>query len=263
MGSDPTLNPTSRGDSNAPRGLIDALGLPARGSLVSIVGGGGKSALLFALGAALDGRVLLSTTTRIFAAQIERATASCELESPVLETLLAEGTTGLLVIGRVEGEKALGVEPAIPRQWLARDDVDHVIVEADGSRMRPAKVPAEHEPAIATGSTHVVVVAGIDALDQPIERAIHRPERASELLGRPVDQKLTEADLAALISHANGGLKNVPDDSNVLVMINKVESDESHARAQRVASLLQGESQIDRVVVGALEGSDPDRWLVY
>ena len=48
-----------------------------------------------------------------------------------------------------------------------------------------------------------------------------------------------------------------------IVKINKVESDESHARAQRVASHLQGEPKIDRVVAGALEGGDPDRWLVY
>nr|MBC8341973.1 hypothetical protein [Pseudomonadota bacterium] len=56
--------------------LRDALALPRSGALVSIVGGGGKSALLFALGEALPGRTILTTTTRLFAAQMKRATPS-------------------------------------------------------------------------------------------------------------------------------------------------------------------------------------------
>ena len=51
----------------------DALGLSAKGELVSIVGGGGKSALLFALADA-PARWVLTTTTRMFAAQISLAT---------------------------------------------------------------------------------------------------------------------------------------------------------------------------------------------
>ena len=42
-------------------------------ALVAIVGGGGKSSLMFALAADLPEPVVLSTTTRIFAAQMQRA----------------------------------------------------------------------------------------------------------------------------------------------------------------------------------------------
>ncbi len=56
---------------------MDALGLGRAPGLVAVVGGGGKSSLLFALAECLSGRVVLSTSSRIFAAQMSRAAAVC------------------------------------------------------------------------------------------------------------------------------------------------------------------------------------------
>ena len=53
--------------------LVEALGLRRGPGLVSLVGGGGKSSLLFALGRELPGRVVMTTTTRIFTAQMKSA----------------------------------------------------------------------------------------------------------------------------------------------------------------------------------------------
>jgi molybdenum cofactor cytidylyltransferase len=243
--------------------LIQALGLPASGNLVSIVGGGGKSALLFALGRALPGRVLLTTTTRIFASQINRANESCELIDNDLEAKLAGGTSGLLVIGQTDGDRAVGVPPSLPALWLARDDVQHVIVESDGSRMRPVKAPAEHEPVIAMGSTHVAIVVGIDALDAPIESVAHRPERVGELLDLSTDACLDTQHLAQLIGHPMGGLKGIPETARVIAVINKVEGAAREEQAAAVAEAALGWPRVDRVICGALEGSNPNEWMVY
>jgi len=247
--------------------LIRALGLPAEGTLLSIVGGGGKSALLFALGPALGrglpGRVLLTTTTRIFASQMGRATQSCELGDPCFEARLAGETSGLLVIGRVEGDRATGVGAEFPAQWLARADVQHVIVESDGSRMRPTKAPAEHEPVIAEGSTHLAIVVGIDALDGPIASVAHRPERVSALLNLSEQQSLSCEDLARLIGHPMGGLKGAPERAEVIAVINKVEGEAREAQAAEIAEALLRVPRIGRVICGALEGREPDRWVVF
>ncbi|MCH7868040.1 MAG: putative selenium-dependent hydroxylase accessory protein YqeC [Myxococcales bacterium] len=239
--------------SRAP--LVEALGLPPASSLISIVGGGGKSALLFALGRLLPGRVLLTTTTRIFTTQIKRAVAACELGVEGFEEALADGPSGLLVIDRIIGDKAIGVSPSLPAEWLKRHDVQHVVVEADGSRMRPAKAPAEHEPVIADASTHVVVVVGIDALAAPIAQATHRPELVCALLNLEPDACLGIEDLARLIRDDRGGLKDVSEAVRVRVVINKVESEEQQADAAAIARVLLRESRIDRVIWGALEGS--------
>ncbi len=243
--------------------LLDALCLPSRGALVSIVGGGGKSALLFALGEKLQDRVVLSTTTRIFEAQRSRARESVSIDSARFEDVWPKSETGLLVIGRVEGDKAHGVPPDEPARWLARNDVDHVVVEADGSRMRPAKAPAEHEPVIATGSTHVAIVAGVDALDSSIDESCHRPERVAALVGGAPGDRLTPETLAALLAHAEGGCKDVPADAHTIVVINKVESEAQQSLARRVAVRALEEDRVDRVIAGALEGADPDHWLVF
>ena len=60
-------------------GVVEALGLERGPGLVSIVGGGGKSSLLFALARELPGRIVMTTTTRIFAAQMKRADEVCTL----------------------------------------------------------------------------------------------------------------------------------------------------------------------------------------
>lgn len=251
--------------------LVGALALRDQGALVSIVGGGGKSALLFALGARLPGRTILTTTTRIFAAQITRAIASREIDSQgeatPFDSQFREAPSGLLLIGRVDGDKALGVDPSLPARWLAHEDVRHVIVEADGSRMRPIKVPAEHEPVIAIGTTDVVIALGIDALDSPLATSTHRPERVHALLDLPASnaeaRALCEEDVATLVSHRLGGMKDVPDDCRVVVMINKVETDAQELQAMGIAEKVLDEPRIDRVIVGALEGEHPDEWKVY
>ena len=129
--------------------------------------------------------------------------------------------------------------------------------------MRPAKAPAEHEPVIADASTHVAIVVGIDALDSPIAEATHRPERVAALLNIPQHAALDFDGLARLITHPMGGLKDVPDPANVVVVINKVEGSKRVADAAAVAERVVCESRIDRVICGALEGDDPDAWTVY
>ncbi|MDP6981238.1 MAG: selenium cofactor biosynthesis protein YqeC [Myxococcota bacterium] len=243
--------------------LVEALSLPSRASLVSIVGGGGKSALLFALASALEARVVVTTTTRIFAAQMARARAQLSLATGSFEDVWPDAHSGLLVVGKVEGEKAHGIPPELPARWLARDDVDHVVVEADGSRMRPTKAPAEHEPVIADGTTHLAIVAGIDALDGPIEDVCHRPERVSALIGKTPAETLSVEDLARLLIDERGGCKNQPDDARTTIVLNKVESPVQRERADRVAAVALSEGAIERVIAGAFEGPDPLYWRVY
>ena len=92
--------------------LPAALGIGGRPELVAFVGGGGKTSLMFALAAALPGRVVMTTTTRIFAAQTKHAPAVVYEDdlAPLGDALAAHGRC--LVVGRVEGDKALGVDPA-------------------------------------------------------------------------------------------------------------------------------------------------------
>jgi molybdenum cofactor cytidylyltransferase len=233
--------------------LLTAFDIGEQPELIAIVGGGGKTSLMFALANALPGRVVISTTTRIFAAQMKLAPAVCTTSDlTLLTTHLAQHGT-CLVIGEVQGDKALGVDPSLPGQLLAHPDVDYVIVEADGSRMRPIKAPAAHEPVIPPEATLVIPVAGIDALDGPLDKVAHRPELvraviskqysvASNVAQRPprvqfsdAESRLSVEDIAALLVHPEGGLKGVPERARVIPLINKVETAGQLTLARQIA----------------------------
>jgi molybdenum cofactor cytidylyltransferase len=214
---------------------------------------------MFALAQALPGRVVVTTTTRIFAAQIKLAAAACNPENLEGLSLILDRHHFCLVVGEVVGDKAFGVDPALPGELLARPDVDFVLVEADGSRMRPVKAPADHEPVVPPQTTLLVPVVGIDALDKPISAVAHRPELVARLLAGPtgaasVDQKLTAEAIATLIAHPRGGLKGAPRTARLIPYINKVERDDQLAGAHQIARSLLHETRIEQVVIGAIRG---------
>jgi molybdenum cofactor cytidylyltransferase len=233
-------------------------------ALVAFVGGGGKTSLMLALASALPGGVVVTTTTRIFAVQMKMAAAVCyEGDLSELGPKLTRHNS-CLVVGKVEGDKALGVDRQLPSKLLSRPDVEYVLVEADGSRMRPIKAPAEHEPVVPDLVTHLVPVVGIDALDNDIQQIAHRPELVVRLLAggrrRPqTSDRLSTSDIAELLTHAEGGLKDVPDGTRVIPFINKVETDGQLLAARQVARLVLREDRIERVVVGAVKSDRPVR----
>ncbi len=243
-------------------GLVDALGLGRALGLVAVVGGGGKSSLLFALAECLPGRVVLTTTTRIFAAQMSRAAAVCTTADEGWQERLESFDGNLLIVGPVEGERANGVPPDLPAEWLARPRVDWVVVEADGSRMLPVKAPADHEPVVPERTSLLVSVVGIDALAEPIEQVAHRPERVAEITGLGLSQHLTPEALGKLLTSPRGGLKGAPDGARVAVLINKVESSAQRDAAHRIADCVLREARVERVVIGALHGDLRAGWEV-
>src|SRR5262245_18897577 len=118
--------------------LMDALHVE-RGDVLALVGGGGKTTAMFQLAQELveDGkRVITTTTTRIFAAQINLAPSHIfATDSQVLSETHAvlEDSPHMLIIGATGADgKAFGIEPSLVDQLIALDEVDVVIVEADG-----------------------------------------------------------------------------------------------------------------------------------
>lgn len=242
--------------------LAQALQIGEEPELVAFTGGGGKTTLLFALARQLPGKVLLTTTTRMFAAQIDSAALRLPARVcryPDLEALdNAFPTSGKwILIGPPQDDKVTGVPLALPRDLLARPDIDFVLVEADGAKMLPIKAPAAHEPALPLGVTLAVPVAGIDALGVPIQAAAHRPELAARLLHKQPHDALTAADIATLLSHPEGGLKDVPAAARIIPVINKVETPFQLQEARSIARLILRQAPVSQVVLSSAQADDP------
>ncbi|MEI2689380.1 MAG: selenium cofactor biosynthesis protein YqeC [Anaerolineae bacterium] len=259
--------------------LIQALRLSdvASKPIVALAGAGGKSALLFRLGselAAAGQATLLTATTRLRVEQVNRAPFT--LLSASEPTLAFELPTSLRGYGQAlamagpagEPGKLAGLAPELVCRLAALEEVDAVVIEADGSRERPLKAPASHEPSIPTCATHVIVIAGMAAVGQPLDAAtVHRPERFAALAGLSVGDLLTPQAIAAVLVHPDGGRQGCPGDAIPLLYLNlaldntasPAVAEQRTAAARSIAALaLAGPSPAFRaVLIGSAQRAEP------
>ena len=199
--------------------------------LVALVGGGGKTTLLFALGHASLGRVVLTTTTKMSATRTE---GFAVLRAPTDAQIAAIAQT-TLAWDHDDGPKAIGVDADTADRWF--DLVDHVIVEADGARRKPFKAPAPYEPVIPNRATTVIAVIGADALDRVIEDQCHRPLRVAAVAGCNSYDRLTPERAARVLTSVNGSRRNVPATARFVVAVTKINAD-NRSLAERVATAI-------------------------
>lgn len=230
------LVPTSLDD------LAKTLQLGQR-ELVSLVGGGGKTTSLFALGAQMSGRVVLTTTTKMGS---ERTGEVPVLVNPSMSDVVGSlsSVSPLLVWGGVDGRKALGVDPAVCDTWFASETIDSIVVEADGSRKRPFKAPLAYEPVVPRSTTLLVACIGSSALGQVIAECCQRPDRVSAIARCEVTDRLTPERAAIVLTHQDGSQKARPSRSRFVVAAHRV----GPAQEQVVAALATAVAAIDQTV---------------
>lgn len=203
---------------------------------VTLVGGGGKSTTMYALArqARDAGRtVIVTTSTHIFPHPGIFLTDEPEPEH--LKRCLAEhGVITLGTLGRADklcGTGEIGVCKGV---------AGVVLIEGDGARVKPLKVPAPHEPVIPPETDAVVAVAGLDALDHPIAAVCHRPEQVAAFLNKDVEDPVTEADLAHILSSPAGSRKAVEPHMAYRCLLNKADTPALVERGRTVVRLLAG-----------------------
>ena len=241
--------------------LLEAFGLERR-RYVHLIGGGGKTALMFAAAGALVavGRTVLTTTsTRILwpgpdetpcvvqgaeaAALIERLRAEFARHAHVTALAPAPGGT----------RKAVGLPPAVLDALFAADVAGHVLVEADGSAGRPLKAHREHEPVVSARADLVIAVVGVTCLGAPMDDAhVHRAALLRERLGRPADARVEPGDVAAILLGPGGWLERTGG-ADVVAFLNQADTPARRAAGRALAAALRGrdrEGRLARVVVG-------------
>jgi probable selenium-dependent hydroxylase accessory protein YqeC len=219
------------------------------GSIVALVGGGGKTSTMMRLCEELgrEGRRVLATTT---------ARMKMEELGPMQDVLLwddrnnsgpawtscrdSKGSDAAWIGAVLEGQTKPTLSATFLGRSLMRDKVvglpsdylgdllsqlkwDEVVVEADGSRGRSIKGHRLGEPAIPLCATHCVIVIGADGIEGPVnEETCHRPELVMDLLGLSWGEALTPRRVVDLLRHPRGLLSKIPGDVEPLVYVNKV-----------------------------------------
>lgn len=246
--------------------LIPALQLRAT-ETIAFVGGGGKTTLMFRLAAELAARgstVVTSTTTRLAVHETDLAPhcLACERADDMLARLPAALTrTGhVLAVGCIvrEADQVGALPMDTLRRIAALPEVDFLLIEADGSRERPFKAPAAHEPPIPAWTTIVVPVAGLDALGQPLDAGcVHRPEIVAALADCLLGAAIIPAMVAAVLAHPHGGCKNAPISARIIPFLNKADAISRPAWGREIAETLLQTPRIEQVLIGAAATVDP------
>lgn len=162
--------------------------------VTAIIGSGGKTTLLRTLSGELPGRVLLCTSTH-FQGYADLPTVLDPTAADLRKALAAHPI--VCAAGRSPTGKL--VDCGLPYETLA-DLADFVLVEADGSRRRPLKAHALHEPVIPPCTRQVICVVGLSGLHRPVSEVVHRPELFCPLVGcTPEDEATPERVARALV----------------------------------------------------------------
>lgn len=225
-----------------------ALGL-GDDELVSFVGAGGKKTAMRRLVREAGDRSVAYTTTTNMPPPTE---LPLMLLSPSALAGMDRSRSGPLAIGAgsIDAPKRVpvkvrGFEPETIDELAGRGVFDWVLVKADGARRRELTAPADHEPAIPTKSSVVVVVVSVEAVGERLDSgAIHRPDRVAALTGLERGDPVSVEAIAKLLAHEKGGLKAVPTDARAVLLINK--ADTPTARDTAAAIVEATASRTDR-----------------
>ena len=196
---------------------LELVGLDKRNH-VSIVGGGGKTTLLHALGEQLQGRTVLTCTTKMGIDQHRNLPVYFNPEDEIIQNI-SPGRP-IVVWQKTQGEKAIGVDRVACDRWFAL--VDNLVVEADGSRRLSFKAPADFEPVVADSSTLMISTIGADALGGAINVSCHRPQQVADLAECELSEPLTPERAARVILHPEGQKRANPLQAKFCVAITKV-----------------------------------------
>jgi probable selenium-dependent hydroxylase accessory protein YqeC len=238
--------------------------------VISLVGSGGKTTLMFTIARELGSagnKVITTTTTKI---------ASCEPEQygsplmilkqdeertvkPILDQLNKHRQITIAAGELPEARKLKGLKPeTIDR--LAEVKAGTIIIEADGASRKPLKAPNDTEPVIPRSTTLLIPVIGLDALNRPLTAEnVFRAEIAADLLGISPGEKMNEILIARLLTHARGITKGTPETARIIPFINKCDLPDGSENGRKLAReiIALGYPRIKKVVLGQLKTPGP------
>lgn len=237
-----------RGGWTEKKSLIHALGIDVETpKLISFVGAGGKTTSMYQIADELAEQglhVLVTTTTHIrrprhgLTALVEdiREIPGTEWDGKIL-------TAGKPVEGRKDGNpeqdklempSGLDDEAAVAALYHV---ADVILVEADGAKGLPLKVPADYEPVLLPQTELVIACAGLDAVGQNFGTACFRMEQEGSWLRRTVEDTVEPDDVALILMDERGSRRYVSE-RPFKIVLNKADTEETKKTAARVVESL-------------------------
>lgn len=200
--------------------------------IAAFTGGGGKTSLIYYLAEkfAGEGKKVIVTTTTHMAWEPERPFADAE-DAAGIRRLLDQYGYVTAAYHKAGQPKISGPDREILEKLSGFCDV--LLVEADGSKRLPLKVPAQWEPVIPETADIVVGVIGLDCLGRKISDTAHRPGDVARFLGKCVEDTVAWEDVAKIAVSEDGLPKGVGK-RRFLVYLNKADVLESLDEVKKI-----------------------------
>ncbi len=207
------------------------------GDIVSIVGSGGKTSLLFELAKELkkNYKVLVSTSTRLLMPSIDEYDyLYTDLES--YKKNKPDNYTGITVISKTidDTKKLIGIDEEQLKTLIP--DFDIILLEADGSKKLPLKGWKNHEPPVLNSSTITIGVLPVNLLNKKVSREFIYAFDEFNILTE-FSEYINFETIGKICSDKNGLFKNSK--GQLYLYLNKADTNEQIFASRELSKYLQ------------------------
>lgn len=198
------------------------------GISIALVGSGGKTSLMRYLACRLPAPVVCTTSTKLSSDEVaffdqhviwnDNQTA-LPFSERISDNLLVTGEP--VIVDGIQKRSGLTEEQLHLLNQHCYENRFSLIIEADGSKRRPLKAPAEWEPVIPAFTDLVIVVVGLAGLMKPLnDEHVFRSQFFSQLTGLEIGQGVDLRSILQYLKHPMGGFKGIPVESKRFVLFN-------------------------------------------
>ena len=208
---------------------------------VAFVGAGGKTTAMFQLAGELSSPVIVTATSHLGIWQTKLADKHIATDAALLDEVELNFQGVLLITGTQDDDrtKPINQDLLIKLFEHCKGRSTPLLIEADGSRQKPLKAWADHEPPIPNFVELIVQVVGLTGMGKPLtDKHIHRAEIFSKLSGLGMGETVTSQALVQILSHPEGGLKNIPTSARRVVLLNQADDTEKQSMARTMVTPL-------------------------
>lgn len=227
-----------------------------KGDIISIVGSGGKTTLMYLLAKELSGenKILTTTTTKIYLPTKEQVDFIAIGEKD-FNNIRGNRSSGIYSCGKyINSEnKLVGIEKDRVKEFV--NSFDLILIESDGSKGKSIKGWNNSEPVICYETNVTIGVIGLESFGMIInEKNIHRIDKFIDVTNGNLGEKINITHFIKIIFDNNGLFKWSK--GRKILFLNKEEKISEENLKLLINEIIKENNKcdiLDRVVVGSLK----------
>lgn len=219
--------------------------------VVSIVGSGGKTSLLYNIAKSTsNNKILVSTTTKIKIPDNSFYDYISFNEQDFVTISKSKHKGIYILANKLNDEKLKSMRIDILDEIV--DEFDLTILEADGSKEKLIKGWNDTEPVILEKTTKTIGIINLDVIGKVInEENVHRIDKFLDITCTKINDLIDKECLIKLIMNKNGLFKNSK--GQKILFINAVEDEDKIFLAKEISKELRNRGfELDYIIAGSI-----------